>query len=278
MGFTRRMRFADGRLRPQRDLRSHGTAERFHRKGRSLQLLAGKSRSPCSREPERRKVSSAKKNQTLDPCAPLSASAELFLNNALRLIFRYDVRKSMMANMNLPAALLSRWVLSAKFFESASRRDSALASAAALFEGAVRPVVGIENRFDLQFLMLDKADAEQDAQMAAHILGVYQGGGGQAATAPFHQNEQGARGRRSRRAPRRQTQQAPKFVDKKVLRAFIEKAKSITPVLPESVLSASAARIHEFQGSAFLLFPNFKALGSQVSRAANCGLVCIHAF
>ncbi|KAL8453245.1 hypothetical protein Emag_001977 [Eimeria magna] len=48
---------------------------------------------------------------------------------------RYDVRKSMMVNMNLPAALLSR--------------------------------------FDLQFLMLDKADAELDAEMAAHILGFF---------------------------------------------------------------------------------------------------------
>ncbi|OEH76189.1 DNA replication licensing factor [Cyclospora cayetanensis] len=52
---------------------------------------------------------------------------------------RYDVRKSMMANMNLPAALLSR--------------------------------------FDLQFLLLDRPDPEQDAKMASHILGFFRSTG-----------------------------------------------------------------------------------------------------
>lgn len=49
---------------------------------------------------------------------------------------RYDVRKSPMQNMNLPAALLSR--------------------------------------FDVQFLLLDRADREEDSKLARHVLKVHQ--------------------------------------------------------------------------------------------------------
>ncbi|KAL8451851.1 hypothetical protein Emed_001731 [Eimeria media] len=122
-------------------------------------------------------------------------------------VLGYDVRKSMMVNMNLPAALLSR--------------------------------------FDLQFLMLDKADVELDAEMAAHILGFFknvhsyeeapassllggppptQGGG------PLSSR----RNKRGRGKQQQQQQQQQKgFVSRKVLRAFIENAKKITPKLSE---------------------------------------------
>ncbi|XP_055388948.1 uncharacterized protein LOC129618100 [Condylostylus longicornis] len=49
---------------------------------------------------------------------------------------RYDIRKTPMQNMNLPAALLSR--------------------------------------FDIQFLLLDKADREDDSRLARHVLKVHQ--------------------------------------------------------------------------------------------------------
>ncbi|CDI81658.1 DNA replication licensing factor, putative [Eimeria acervulina] len=103
---------------------------------------------------------------------------------------RYDVRKSMMANMNLPAALLSR--------------------------------------FDLQFLLLDKADAETDAKMAEHILSLF--------LSPGEAPKQRRRGGRRQQQQQQQQQQHPQFVDKNVLRAFIDAAKKIQPVLSESLL------------------------------------------
>ncbi|XP_026193869.1 DNA replication licensing factor MCM7 [Cyclospora cayetanensis] len=114
---------------------------------------------------------------------------------------RYDVRKSMMANMNLPAALLSR--------------------------------------FDLQFLLLDRPDPEQDAKMASHILGFFRSTGpSQQAGQPESGRTRASTSKGWRGSSRRQQQQQqqPEFVDKKVLRAFIERAKEIEPVLSESLI------------------------------------------
>ncbi|KAL8428461.1 hypothetical protein Efla_003277 [Eimeria flavescens] len=120
---------------------------------------------------------------------------------------RYDVRKSMMINMNLPAALLSR--------------------------------------FDLQFLLLDRADAELDAQMASHILSFFKnvstfdepsgsllGGSPPSGAPPSGGPHRGRRGR----GRQQQQQQQMGFVSRKVLRAFISNAKKITPVLNDSLI------------------------------------------
>ncbi|KAL8270139.1 hypothetical protein Esti_005938 [Eimeria stiedai] len=116
---------------------------------------------------------------------------------------RYDVRKSMMVNMNLPAALLSR--------------------------------------FDLQFLMLDKADAELDAEMASHILGFFKNVHSYE-EAPSSLLDGPLSSRRNKRGRGRQQQQQQRgFVSRKVLRAFIENAKRIIPKLSESLIPQISA-------------------------------------
>ena len=80
-------------------------------------------------------------------------------------------------------------------------------------------------RFDLQFLLLDKADAETDAKMAEHILSLF--------LSPGEAPKQRRRGGRRQQQQQQQQQQHPQFVDKNVLRAFIDAAKKIQPVLSE---------------------------------------------
>ncbi|PFH37159.1 putative DNA replication licensing factor Mcm7 [Besnoitia besnoiti] len=112
---------------------------------------------------------------------------------------RYDVRKPMMVNMNLPAALLSR--------------------------------------FDLQFLLLDQADRERDTLMAAHILGIYRScQSGEAASK--EREEKAKTPAKSKKKGKRSdgAESANSLVEKKVLRAFIEEAKKCKPVLEESLI------------------------------------------
>ena len=89
-------------------------------------------------------------------------------------------------------------------------------------------------RFDLQFLLLDRPDPQQDARMASHILSFFKGANG--STLDGARAASMARGapQRGRRGGRRQQQQQQQdFVSRKVLRAFIEKAKEIEPQLSE---------------------------------------------
>ncbi|KFG62358.1 putative DNA replication licensing factor Mcm7 [Toxoplasma gondii RUB] len=113
---------------------------------------------------------------------------------------RYDVKKPMMVNMNLPAALLSR--------------------------------------FDLQFLLLDQADRQRDTQMAAHILGIYRSAS--AAFAEAKSDEQtekkGRKGRKKNGRKQSEEGGGSQLVEKKVLRAFIDEAKKGNPALEDSLI------------------------------------------
>ncbi|CBZ54682.1 putative DNA replication licensing factor [Neospora caninum Liverpool] len=112
---------------------------------------------------------------------------------------RYDVKKPMMVNMNLPAALLSR--------------------------------------FDLQFLLLDQADRHRDTQMAAHILGIYRAT--PAAEAKIDEGRTEKKGRKGKKDGKKLNEPegfGNKVVEKKVLRAFIEEAKKGNPALEESLI------------------------------------------
>lgn len=87
---------------------------------------------------------------------------------------RYDVRKTPMQNMNLPAALLSR--------------------------------------FDVQFLLLDKADREADSLLARHVLKVHQS---------------------SAAAQKPSTGVNNDFLDARTIRLLIGKARSYNPRIPQ---------------------------------------------
>eukprot|EP01069_Polyplicarium_translucidae_P008196 Polyplicarium_translucidae@DN3197_c0_g1_i1.p1 len=111
---------------------------------------------------------------------------------------RYDTTKSPVANMNLPAALLSR--------------------------------------FDVQFLLLDRADRERDSLLAKHVLYV-------------HQNL---------KPPSMTTDSRPP-VDAKVIRLFISRAKQYKPLVPKEltteivehyVTMRSAERLEEAESEA----------------------------
>lgn len=92
---------------------------------------------------------------------------------------RYDVRKTPMQNMNLPAALLSR--------------------------------------FDVQFLLLDKADRELDAQLARHVLKVHQCSAAAQSSALAQQSY---------------TQTTEDVLDARTLRLLIAKTKTYHPKIP----------------------------------------------
>lgn len=90
---------------------------------------------------------------------------------------RYDVRRTPMQNMNLPAALLSR--------------------------------------FDIQFLLLDKADREADSQLAYHLLKAHQSASsGQEPAATNDDN----------------------VLDSKTIRLLIAKARKFSPRIKENLI------------------------------------------
>ena len=112
---------------------------------------------------------------------------------------RYDVRRSPAENIALPAALLSR--------------------------------------FDLMWLILDRADPDGDRALAAHVLEVHatgaaptsRGGGGEeagAGTAPDAASTQNA---------------SSTFLPPAVLRAYVARAKQCSPSVPESLTEYIAA-------------------------------------
>eukprot|EP01071_Lankesteria_metandrocarpae_P000216 Lankesteria_metandrocarpae@DN10350_c1_g1_i1.p1 len=89
---------------------------------------------------------------------------------------RYDIRKSPVVNMNLPAALLSR--------------------------------------FDILFLILDRADLDKDIELARYVLNVHRHG-----SAP---TDSGAK--------------KLKFFDAKAMRMFIARSRRYDPILPEDLM------------------------------------------
>lgn len=100
---------------------------------------------------------------------------------------RYDVRKSPMQNMNLPAALLSR--------------------------------------FDVQFLLLDKADRDADSKLAHHVLRVHQ------LSSNSVQNQQ----TQQTSSFIRNNTRAEEIFDAKTMRLLIAKARTYNPKIPQSV-------------------------------------------
>ncbi|KAK2194659.1 bifunctional Mini-chromosome maintenance [Babesia duncani] len=103
---------------------------------------------------------------------------------------QYDVRRSIFANMNLPAALLTR--------------------------------------FDLQFLVLDRANRSRDGQLAEHVVDLVKGVTG------------------------KKEKHRYKVVNKDVMRHYIEMAKQFEPVMPPDIVEKATewyvqARQHEKQ-------------------------------
>lgn len=98
---------------------------------------------------------------------------------------RYDTRKSPMQNMNLPAALLSR--------------------------------------FDVQFLLLDRADRDADLRLARHVLQVHQMSGAQKTLPPSNANED---------APN-----SGDLLDAETMRMLIGKAQTYNPKIPRSLIN-----------------------------------------
>ena len=119
---------------------------------------------------------------------------------------RYDVRRSPAENIALPAALLSR--------------------------------------FDLMWLILDRADPDADWALAAHVLEVHatgaaptsrEGGNGGEGAAAGGAAAAGAAGAAT------QTQQSDFFLPPAVLRAYVARAKQCSPSVPESLTEYIAA-------------------------------------
>ena len=118
---------------------------------------------------------------------------------------RYDVRRSPAENIALPAALLSR--------------------------------------FDLMWLILDRADPDGDRALAAHVLEVHatgaaptsRGGGGGG------EGEGGDAAAAGANATQTQNSSASFFLPPAVLRAYVARAKQCSPSVPENLTEYIAA-------------------------------------
>ena len=124
---------------------------------------------------------------------------------------RYDVRRSPAENIALPAALLSR--------------------------------------FDLMWLILDRADPDGDRALAAHVLEVHATGAAPTTRGGAGGGEEGAAGTGGTAggagagaADAAQTQNASStFLPPAVLRAYVARAKQCSPSVPESLTEYIAA-------------------------------------
>lgn len=104
---------------------------------------------------------------------------------------RYDIKKSPMQNMNLPAALLSR--------------------------------------FDVQFLLLDRADLDTDLPLARHVLRVHQTSS-QATPTALHQT----------------TSTTQQFLDAHTIRLLVGKARTYNPKIMRYVLAYPVSLLLDF--------------------------------
>jgi DNA replication licensing factor MCM7 len=119
---------------------------------------------------------------------------------------RYDVRRSPAENIALPAALLSR--------------------------------------FDLMWLILDRADPDGDRALAAHVLEVHATGAAPTSNNRGGEGEAGgaaAAGTAGTTQTQTQNNTSSNFLPPAVLRAYVARAKQCSPSVPESLTEYIAA-------------------------------------